>query len=171
MANITVPELASIGALADTDLLHVRTALTDRRITFANLKASMDAIGWSPEFSVEVDGARRVLRVVEWVGGSGVKPNIGEYVGSLGLVANITDATNIRGPAGSGNGDLEAVNNLSDVGDVGIARTNLNIGNVDNTSDLDKPVSTATQAAIDLVNPDVGAKLSYAYLAAFGAIT
>lgn len=44
------------------------------------------------------------------------------------------------------------------------ARANLGLGNVDNTADADKPISTATQAALDL-------KASAAMLAAHMAIT
>ena len=39
--------------------------------------------------------------------------------------------------------------NLALLADKAAARANLGLGNVNNTSDLDKPVSTATQAAID----------------------
>ena len=43
-------------------------------------------------------------------------------------------------------GDAEATYRT---GDVNITKANIGLGNVDNTSDLDKPVSTATQAALD----------------------
>ncbi len=39
---------------------------------------------------------------------------------------------------------------LVDDADAGTARTTLGLGNVDNTSDVNKPVSTATQSALDL---------------------
>jgi alpha-tubulin suppressor-like RCC1 family protein len=63
------------------------------------------ANGWSPIFSVETDGVaeltlRRVLRVVDWVGGEGPKPTVGLYVGETGLVVDIADAVNVRGPTG-----------------------------------------------------------------------
>ncbi|MCF4098609.1 phage tail fiber domain-containing protein [Maritalea mediterranea] len=46
-------------------------------------------------------------------------------------------------------GALINSNNLSDLTDASLARTNLGLGNVENTSDADKPVSVAQQAALD----------------------
>ncbi|MEN9961451.1 MAG: hypothetical protein RL045_1705, partial [Bacteroidota bacterium] len=71
------------------------------------------------------------------------------------------------GIAGGGTGATTAV----------AARSNLGLGNVDNTADADKPVSTATQAALDLkanasdVNSALDLKASAAMLAAHMAIT
>ena len=56
--------------------------------------------GWAPVFGVVSDGQRRVQRVVDWQGGEGTKPATGQYVGATGLVSDIADAVDIRGPEG-----------------------------------------------------------------------
>jgi hypothetical protein len=48
---------------------------------------------------------------------------------------------------------LMAENNLTELTDKALARTNLGLGNVDNTSDVNKPISNATQAVLDLKAP------------------
>jgi len=52
--------------------------------------------------------------------------------------------------SGLGTGDMLGLHNLSEITDPAEARANLELDGVDNTADLDKPVSTATQAALDL---------------------
>jgi len=64
----------------------------------------------------------------------------------------IIAAANGTGGTGNGNTGLTAIAN----GGTGAttatgARTNLGLGNVENTSDLNKPISTATQAALDAI--------------------
>ena len=43
--------------------------------------------GWSPAFAIINDGARRVLKVTSWSGGSGTPPASNLYVGVSGLVS------------------------------------------------------------------------------------
>lgn len=86
--------------------------------------------GWSPVLAIVTDGVRRVHRVVDWTGGTGAEPIVGLYVGATGLVSDIADAVDVRGPqgsAGSGTGDMLGANNLSDLTDDAAARTNLDV--------------------------------------------
>lgn len=85
---------------------------------------------WSPVLANVVDGARRVQRIVDWVGGEGTKPATGVYVGPTGLTNVLADATDMRGSAGAngaGSGDMVAANNLSELTDKAAARTNLSV--------------------------------------------
>ena len=57
--------------------------------------------GWSPILAVVIDGERRVLQVVDWVGGMGAKPATGKYIASSGFVDTAAEGTDVRGPAGT----------------------------------------------------------------------
>ena len=57
---------------------------------------------------------------------------------------------NIAGNAANITGTVAVANGGTGATTAAAARTNLGLGNVDNTSDLNKPISTATQAALDL---------------------
>jgi hypothetical protein len=61
-------------------------------------------LGWTPILAVATDGARRVLQVTGWEGGSGTAPATGLYVGATGYVSLIGDAVDIRGASGGGGG-------------------------------------------------------------------
>ena len=60
--------------------------------------------GWSPIFTTQTEGDRVVLRITDWTGGTGDKPAIG-YIGTTGIVADIADASNIRGSIGLSGGN------------------------------------------------------------------
>lgn len=109
--------------------------------------------GWSPILAVVSDSTRRVLQIVDWTGGEGTKPSTG-YIGPSGIVALIGDAVDIRGPAGSAGsvawGDITDKPAVIAAGATATeAKTAVSLQNVNNTSDLDKPISTATQTALD----------------------
>lgn len=57
--------------------------------------------GWAPILAVVTDGARRVLQVSDWTGGTGSKPATGDYVGAAGLTAVLASAVDIRGATGA----------------------------------------------------------------------
>jgi hypothetical protein len=76
--------------------------------------------GWSPIYANVPDGPRVVQQLVGWYGGEGEPPATGQYVGPVGLVTAIAQATDIRGA-----GDLIGANNLSDVASASAALANL----------------------------------------------
>ncbi len=91
--------------------------------------------GWTPVLSVVEDSTRRVLKIIDYVGGTGTEPTtyLNYYIGASGPVASIGDAIDIRGAAGAagaGSGDLVAANNLSDVVSPSTSRTNLGLGTI-----------------------------------------
>lgn len=76
---------------------------------------------------------------------AGARTNLG-----LGTIAT-QDANNVAITGGSITGitDLAVADGGTGASDAATARTNLGLGNVDNTSDANKPISTATQTALD----------------------
>lgn len=56
--------------------------------------------GWSPVFGLVTDGDRRVLQLVDWIGGEGTKPATGQYIGPTGLVATAAEGVDLRGSSG-----------------------------------------------------------------------
>jgi hypothetical protein len=72
-----------------------------------NLQAYI-ALGWTPELAVEVDGVRRVVKVVGWAGGNGTVPASNVFLGTNGFVTNITDGEDIRGAAGAASVNISA---------------------------------------------------------------
>lgn len=56
--------------------------------------------GWTPNFTLEADGAEReVLRLSSWTGGAGTAPATG-YLGRSGLVGTAALAVNVKGARG-----------------------------------------------------------------------
>jgi len=73
--------------------------------------------GWTPNLAVVDCGTNRVLRLIKWVGGTGIRPLFGTdemtdtwlnnnpiYIGTTGLVTNCNIATNIKGDTGEAGG-------------------------------------------------------------------
>jgi len=90
------------GSAPATGLYVADYGFTSNLAEARDLRGAIGSSGWSPTYAVVEDGERRVLLVTNWIGGSGVKPATGDYVGALGFTPNIAEATDIRGPAGSG---------------------------------------------------------------------
>ena len=56
--------------------------------------------GWCPIIKTVVRGNDVVLQLIDWAGGTGVKPTTTGYLGTSGIVTNIANATNVRGLQG-----------------------------------------------------------------------
>ncbi len=109
-------------------------------------------------------------------------PTPGSDDGDWGSILNdfLLVSHNADGTLKTGAGSLAASNNLSDVQSIPGARTNLGLGNVDNTADADKPISSATQSALDsklgydggniIGNLSVGSQNDYGALTVGGTI-
>lgn len=65
-------------------------------------------------------------------------------------VINPNGSKYLQIPAGGGGGMVDSVN--SKTGEVILNKIDIGLSNVDNTSDLEKPVSTAVQSVIDSIN-------------------
>ena len=97
------------------------------------------------------------------VGGAKINQNFTELYDTVGNLANVAfsgsfnDLTDVPefsegGGGGGGEGTVTSVNSvLPDVGgNVSLSKNDIGLDQVDNTSDADKPISTATQSALDL---------------------
>lgn len=56
--------------------------------------------GWTPVIATESFEGGSYLKIIDWVGGTGDKPDTLGYVSSSGVVASINIATNLRGERG-----------------------------------------------------------------------
>ncbi|NYT59420.1 hypothetical protein H0A65_10865 [Alcaligenaceae bacterium] len=74
-------------------------------VWLAALEEALGPRGWSPMLGVTTDGARRVLQIVDWVGGEDVKPTITGYIGAAGIVPTAAEAIDIRGGQGIAGND------------------------------------------------------------------
>ena len=89
------------GYVATAPSLGIQPGVTSGWESFWTKFVNKGDDGWSPVCAVTVDGARRVLKVVDWQGGEGSKPAIDKYVGATGLVDDVASAVDIRGGTGA----------------------------------------------------------------------
>ena len=97
-------------------------------------------VGGDASAVVVVDDVRVAVTVT--TAGGGAVDSVNGQTGVVVLAAADVGAD----PAGTAAG---LVDDLSGVSNAATARSNLGLGNVDNTSDVNKPVSTAQQTALD----------------------
>lgn len=84
---------AALGYIGSTGMVETAAEAVD-------VRGAAGGAGWSPLLAVVADGERRVHRVVDWVGGTGAKPTTLGYAGANGIVAEPSQAADVRGPQG-----------------------------------------------------------------------
>ena len=143
--------VAAAGASASAALVsegNAATSESNAAVSETNAAASASAIvDWEYKGSWTSSTSYEVNNIVSYSGSSYIctiaHTSTGSFDGSKwSIIAQ-------QGLAGTGTGDMVGANNLSELTNTSIARTNIGLGNVDNTSDANKPVSTATQTALN----------------------
>lgn len=86
------------------------------------------------------DNAERIDSLVD----AGTVPTWGTIIGTL------TDQTDLQTALDAKVPTTRTINSQPLSGDITLTKSNIGLSNVDNTSDASKPVSTATQTALDL---------------------
>jgi len=77
--------------------------------------------GWTPILAGEADGTRTLIKVAEWTGGQGNKPDTGVYLGTSGYVATKAEAFNFN--VAKKFGVFSAVTNAQGVAQVSFGST------------------------------------------------
>ena len=144
LANEAI-DSAAAAAVSETNAAASETAAgvsETNAAASAAIVADWEYLGpWAPSTSYAVNN------VVSYSGSTYICTTAHTSTGSF--EAGNWDVLAQQGAAGAGTGDMLGANNLSELTNTSIARTNIGLSNVNNTSDANKPVSTATQTALD----------------------
>ena len=98
---------------------------------------------------------------VTGTGTGSINTSIGAGAVSYSKIQNVSTSDKVLGRISTGAGSVEEINTTgsgnvvrsnspSIVSPIGIVKSDVGLGNADNTSDLSKPISTLTQSALDL---------------------
>lgn len=95
--------------LPDTDAVQLTVITQEVKVEVQSPGPQVQAIigvgldGWSPMLAIvpRVSDGALVLQVVDWIGGTDTKPDVGDYLGTAGFVSDIADARNIKGADGT----------------------------------------------------------------------
>lgn len=92
----------------NTSITEINLLLGSHSASITEILERLDALestgtttsGWTPVLSLVQDGIREVLKVSDWLGGTGTKPEVDVYIGSEGYVTDIAEAENLKGAKG-----------------------------------------------------------------------
>lgn len=112
--------------------------------------------GWSMVTTPVSTEDGTFLRVVDWTGGEGIKPDVGAYVGAAGLVADIADAAplDVVARVNGQSGDVMLVSD--DIGDEDQTKKFTSAEGVTKLANL----TLSGPIDLDAIGPAVAAKLS-----------
>jgi hypothetical protein len=148
-----------VGALLSannlSDVSNVATARTNLGLGTAATTASTD-YATAAQGTLASGAAQKANNLSDLASVATARTNLG--LGTAATYAATAFATAAQGTAADGS--AQKANNLSDLASASTARTNIGLGNVDNTSDVNKPVSTAQAAAIALKAPIANANFT-----------
>jgi hypothetical protein len=114
------------------------------------LKAKLEGIEAGAEANVQADWSQTLTTADNFIKN---KPSIPENTSDL-----VNDSGFITAALAPVQGVKGSAESAYRKGNVSISKTDIGLGNVDNTADADKPISTATQAALNakITNPSGG---------------
>lgn len=175
MADQRISELTAATSLADADLIPIVQAGDTKKLTGAALKA-YTALGYTAESTANKGQANGYaslgsdgkvpsgqipdLAVVDYLGSVASQAAMLALTGQKGDWCNRSDTGTVFVISGSDptligswtqlNYPTAPVTSVAGrTGAVTLAKADVGLGNVDNTSDANKPISTATQTALD----------------------
>lgn len=135
-----------------------KSSFYDNQINYQVIDASTAGssfYGEGPGYAqVDPDAIKHLKDLAETAAANAEASNVSAATSATNShTSEVNAAASAASAASTLAGALTKANNLSDLTNVGTAKTNLGLNNVDNTSDVNKPVSTAQQSAINLRVP------------------
>jgi hypothetical protein len=152
VAGVAKTEQLSAGSISTVVVSNTQATTLQYKVTEA-----IDGVVNAPPYYITPSGTTLDLSTAPRGTGTAVPMYV--LLDATGKVAvaqlpvGTTAGTLTAGDDGRLAGNAKVANNLSDLGNAAAARTNLALGNVDNTTDVNKPISTATQTALNAKAP------------------
>ena len=144
VSSATQTALDLKAPLANPAFTGTVTGITKAMVGLGNVDNLQHTVGAAAEPTAGADSTQGYAVGSRWVTVAGKEFICTDATATAAVWQELT---------GTATGSLKAASNLGDLADKAAARGNLGLGSVDNTADTAKPVSTATQSALDLKAP------------------
>lgn len=141
--NFEIPELDE--ERLTQDILSKIPKQEEYELVGENVVDSINSLEVTPDKQIDAKHIKNLPQVKQFIGGSsGIKEIV---AGTNVTVDNTNPQYPVVSSSGGGGGAVDSVNGQTGV--VVLTKSDIGLGNVDNTTDLNKPISTATQTALD----------------------